>query len=603
YGTCLRLVLLSITSRNFDRSSKRARGTALLYIPVQRVRAQIMKRPFGKWKRMAILPRLSCARLRQHRLKLIMLLVLCSCIFHLLIMNFTGTGSMNKPNGAVVRSQTQYSTSVEIQEDTSTSSTLKASNCETKPSLSGLGSFGFIHSNGECGVTDENASFFLVLPYSSKENNISRELLENKFAFWKLSEFLSAMNGYDGATCLLTEASTHNRVNDHVWQHEEINSTRNIYLDSSWCRFIKREWSIHIRNTGQVQNLQLQMKPFRNESSLRNESIPVDFNIEETILFQNCNIVEGPFLIRKDAFDRTGGLTESFGKVTLLEFFIRSKGQLKMAKLSNCAWTPGITRVDRGSLEGSYDVSEYASFGNKHGVLRIVTESRIEWTACVANWKLCPEKPYVKPQDLPSIAKPICCSTVLGQMLADITWALTRLGVEYRIIYGTLLGAVRSQAIIPWTADVDIAITKSAIDNASTFTAVEKFLMNQYYVGNSFMDVPRAHMLMGPYIDVDTTPFFDGPDDLEGNLLFSSDIEEAVRGMLPVSSDWRGRCYADIYWSPSAWMNGSSLVTINNQQFVTVKEVEYELTNWYGKDYREPAIKENWVGFSDHGTA
>lgn len=117
------------------------------------------------------------------------------------------------------------------------------------------------------------------------------------------------------------------------------------------------------------------------------------------------------------------------------------------------------------------------------------------------------------------------------------------------------------------------------------------------------MDVPRVHSLMGPYIDVDTAPVFDGPDDLEGNLLFSSDIEEAVKGMLPVSENWRDRGYADLYWSPSVWMNGSSLVTINNQQFVTVKQVDYELTNWYGKDYREPVLKGNWVGFSDQGTA
>jgi len=28
-----------------------------------------------------------------------------------------------------------------------------------------------------------------------------------------------------------------------------------------------------------------------------------------------------------------------------------------------------------------------------------------------------------------------------------------------------------------------------------------------------------------------------------------------------------------------------------------------ELTNWYGKDYREPVFKGNWVGISDEGTA
>ena len=587
-----------------------------------------MERLAGIVKQITKSPRYSCvhACLGRHRLKLFILLVLFWCICHFVILNFSGNRrtdsetlrillvsnfdsaekyenaaniALSKPNQPLSNSSRRnlfVYTKSENHEAISSSPTSK-----TKPSVWPY-SFAFIHSDGRSSVADENAPFVVVFPHLTKGNSVSQELVENdKLALWKLSEFLRAMKQFDGATCLQTEAFTDSREKNHVRQREEINNAKHIYLDSSWCRFIKKEWSVHLRNTGQVRNVAIPVKAFRNESSLRDESLPAEFI--EKILFQSCNIVQGPLLIRKDAFYRTGGLLDGFGKVALLEFFIRSKGQLKMAKLSNCVWTREITRVDRGSLEGSHNVPEFGSFGNKHGILRIVTENRIEWTRCVANWKLCPEKPYVKPQDLASIAAPICCSTVLGQMLADVTWALTRLGVEYRIIYGTLLGAVRSQAIIPWTADIDIALTKSAIDNASTFLGVEKLLKNQYYIGNSFMDVPRAHMLIGPYVDVDTTPFFNGPDDLEGNLLFSDDIAEAVSGMLPVSSDWRSRCYVDLYWSPSAWMNGSSLVTINNQQFVTVKEVDYELRNWYGDNYRQPALKGNWVGFSDQGTA
>ena len=145
-----------------------------------------------------------------------------------------------------------------------------------------------------------------------------------------------------------------------------------------------------------------------------------------------------------------------------------------------------------------------------HLILRIVTENRIEWTACVANWKLCPEKPYTKPRGLPSIAAPICCSAVLGQMLVDLTRALDKLGIKYRLVYDTLLGAVRSQAIIPWTYDVDIAIPKSASKNQSTFAALRNELGGKYYVGKSFRGRARAHMLMPPYYEVNTAAFFDG---------------------------------------------------------------------------------------------
>ena len=448
-------------------------------------------------------------------------------------------------------------------------------------------SLAFIYLDGaEFNMADDNVSFLVIFPFSTKQKNISQN---DKRSLLKLSHFLGSVKDFHGATCLQEPVTRNREESVYRLKHKEIKSVGNISLDSSWCRFIKKKWSVHIRNTGPVQNVQLE------------NFLPVESNSTadpELTALQSCNIIEGPFVIRKDVFNRLGGILDGFGRMTLLEFFFRSKGELKMAKLTNCMWTPEIMRADRGTLEGSNIVPEYASFANKHKILRIVTEDRIEWTACVANWKLCPEKPYVMPRDLPSIAAPICCSAVLGKMLTDFKWALNTLGVEYRVVFGTLLGAVRSQAIIPWTYDVDIALPESTFDpNASTFSALQKLLGNKYYVGESF-GMPRAHMLLAPYIEINTTPYFDGPDDVEGNALFSDELEEAVNGMLPVSHDWRERCYVDFYKAPARWMERSSLITINNEQFCTVKEIDYELTDWYGKNYRQPVLKGNWSGFS-----
>ena len=504
------------------------------------------------------------------RFKLVVLaLVLCSLICRFIVVNMIGIG------GIAVYSKAQKTPNDASMEEIDISR------------IPWSNSYEFIHVNRL--ATYGNASFLVIFPYSAhKGANMSQQLHENdKRALWKLRNFLSSMDEFDGATCL--------RPPNKEDGHDEVNTVRNITLKSSWCSFIQRKWSVNIRNTGLLQHIQLQ-------STKTNPSFAAKANSEESIEVQHCNIVQGPFVIRKDVFHRLGGLLDGFGKVTLLEFFLRSKGELKIAKLANCQWTSEITRADRGTLKGSNNLGEYASFGNKHKVLRIVTESQIEWTACVANWKSCPEKPYVKPRDLPGVAEPICCSVVLAEMLADSKWALNKLGLEYRILFGTLLGAVRSKAIIPWSYDVDIGISNATFRNKSTFTALQQVLGSKYYVGRSH-GMPRAHRLIAPYIEVDTTPFFSGPDDLNGDALFSDGIEEAVQGMLPISDNWRSLGYADLYACSSNQMRSSSLVTINNENFTTVKEVDKILKVWYGENYRKPILKGKWVGMSDKGYA
>ena len=46
-------------------------------------------------------------------------------------------------------------------------------------------------------------------------------------------------------------------------------------------------------------------------------------------------------------------------------------------------------------------------------------------------------------------------------MLQTVAAALERAHVPYFLTLGTLLGAVRSQRIIPWTNDVDVCIPQS----------------------------------------------------------------------------------------------------------------------------------------------
>lgn len=165
-------------------------------------------------------------------------------------------------------------------------------------------------------------------------------------------------------------------------------------------------------------------------------------------------------MIRKDIFYKLGGLLDGFGRMILLEFFFWLKGELKMVKLVNCVWIFEIMCVDWGIFEGLNKVFEYVFFVNKYKIFCIVIENWIEWIVCVVNWKLCLEKLYVSLWDFFSIVVFICCSVVLGKMLRDFKLVLNIFGVEYCVVFGILLGGVRSKVIILWIYDIDIVLLK-----------------------------------------------------------------------------------------------------------------------------------------------
>ena len=61
------------------------------------------------------------------------------------------------------------------------------------------------------------------------------------------------------------------------------------------------------------------------------------------------------------------------------------------------------------------------------------------------------KNPYIDPE-------------VLGRLLCDVADVFDKHGMRYVLIYGTLLGAIRDKALIPWDDDVDLAVFNSARD-------------------------------------------------------------------------------------------------------------------------------------------
>ena len=408
---------------------------------------------------------------------------------------------------------------------------------------------------------NENKRYvFFISNAMMQRTGIDALAIGDQHSIHHLAKFLEKFPSYDAATCLLDSKKP--------FLLRQVNNT--------WCRFSRRESTLIIRDTGRwFDNISFPNGPF-----------------------QCCSIVKGPFLMQKETFMRLGWKSR-FGRASIFDFFLRSEGKLKIARLSDCVLSDDLGITDRGTEEETHDFPDYSQFADEHGILRIVMEDRIEWTMCVADGKFCMEKPFTPPKVLPQAGMPLCCSYALDRMLRDIVWAINKVGLKYRIIYGTLLGAIRNKAIIPWTHDVDIALNKSKLVMPNWNEKLQEALQGRYFVGISFMDVPRAIPLIPTYIDVNTTSFFDGLDDISGGKLFSKDILMAMKTRHTIGDYWRDRGYIDFYEAPEIWWNGSSVITINGQKYISIRDIDYELTNWYGKDYMKPVLRGSWTGLSD----
>ena len=67
-----------------------------------------------------------------------------------------------------------------------------------------------------------------------------------------------------------------------------------------------------------------------------------------------------------------------------------------------------------------------------------------------------------------SVAMERCPSTRIG-MLDYIGDRMDKADIEWALLYGSLLGAVRDRSVIPWTADVDVGVKMLSADRVQAF--------------------------------------------------------------------------------------------------------------------------------------
>lgn len=81
------------------------------------------------------------------------------------------------------------------------------------------------------------------------------------------------------------------------------------------------------------------------------------------------------------------------------------------------------------------------------------------------------------------------------EMLKEVSEICQRNNIDYYVVYGSLLGAVRHKGTIPWDTDVDIAVPESQLPNFIEVVRAElsdKFYLNFYDVNKSYVNMyPR----------------------------------------------------------------------------------------------------------------
>ena len=413
-------------------------------------------------------------------------------------------------------------------------------------------------------LAKRGVEFVLIVPhkldYKAKKNGMNVLSPNDQESIKQLARFLDNNQEFDAATGVIKKKQS---------------STLDVLFEKSACRFLEKNWTILIHNTGPIQ-------------------IIVDHSSsEKPLYFQRCNFAETAFVVRKKIFHSIGWHPE-FGKTSFMDFFLRSKGELKVAKLAGVTLSRFLNRVDRGKLEMKMEFTDYTKFGKEHDILRVVFPNRIEWTKCSDSAELCPEKSSTtNTNSLSNEAMPICCNVVMNELLVTFVNALEKLGVDYRIVYGTLLGAVRSQAIIPYNDDIDFAFHKKDNDNLTLFTALQQLTGNNYNVVSKMhkkLTVSKVVPHSTPTVFTNTSKYFQKQDYVEGRSLFSEEILQELKKLLPVENTVTERRFIDIYPSPEEWFASSSVVTINGRKYSGLNDPEKFLKKWYGENYMIPVV-------------
>ncbi|KAG7391941.1 hypothetical protein PHYBOEH_006534 [Phytophthora boehmeriae] len=186
--------------------------------------------------------------------------------------------------------------------------------------------------------------------------------------------------------------------------------------------------------------------------------------------------------------------------------------------------------------------------------------------------------------DLLSFKSSICYASVLHMLLVEVYEELQAVGNTPLILFGSLLGAVRNESMIPFTEDADIGfvgelIGKDALQGALRRKGYHIFFMDIYRVCVAPTH-PLAGFLYDANLPINTTfavPYVD---------LYSVKQQEDGNWDIQELNATNGSILHDSKVQPF------SKVNINGMAFDTVREPKFFLQEAYGDDYMTPKPRE-----------
>ncbi|KAL3661208.1 hypothetical protein V7S43_013815 [Phytophthora oleae] len=176
--------------------------------------------------------------------------------------------------------------------------------------------------------------------------------------------------------------------------------------------------------------------------------------------------------------------------------------------------------------------------------------------------------------------KSICYASVLHMLMVEVYDELQATGNTPFLAFGSLLGAVRNQSMIPFTEDVDIGYVGDIFTSDKVKLALRRKGYHMFYMNIWRVCVAPTHPLAGHLYDPDlpisesfAVPYVDmyKMTQTESGDWDMQELEGSNGGVLPYKKVWP-----------------FSHVNINGMTFETVRDPHFFLTEAYGVDYMTP---------------